>query len=115
MTLSYYLTHPEVVIDPHLDVAKWGISVAGRTRIEAAIERGVFDQIEHIISSEEQKAIDVAKLISGHLNIRYHTDPLCGENDRTATGFLPNDEFEAVANQFFCNPGSIRSGLGARH
>ncbi len=88
MTLSYYLTHPEVVIDPHLDVAKWGISVAGRTRIEAAIERGVFDQIEHIISSEEQKAIDVAKLISGHLNIRYHTDPLCGENDRTATGFF---------------------------
>jgi broad specificity phosphatase PhoE len=26
------------------------------------------------------------------------------ENDRSATGFLPPDEFEAVANQFFARP-----------
>lgn len=26
------------------------------------------------------------------------------ENDRSATGFLPPPEFEAVANQFFANP-----------
>lgn len=101
---SLYLTHPEVVIDPHLDVTKWGLSFTGRTRIEAAIDRGIFDHIEMIISSEEQKAIDAATLIADHLSLQFQTDPRCGENDRSATGFLPKDEFEAVATQFFAHP-----------
>ncbi|AVX02807.1 hypothetical protein MXMO3_00259 [Maritalea myrionectae] len=106
---TLYLTHPEVMIDPHLDVTKWGLSFTGQTRIKAAIERGIFDHIEKIVSSDEQKAIDAATLIAEYSDISYQTDPRCGENDRRATGFLPKDEFEAVATQFFAHPSqSIR-------
>lgn len=31
-------------------------------------------------------------------------DPLLGENDRSATGYLPHEEFEAAANAFFEQP-----------
>lgn len=97
------------MIDPDLDVAKWGLSPVGRSRIDAAIGRGIFDQVEKIVSSDEQKAVDAAMLIGKHLGIAPQTDPRCGENNRTATGFLPKDEFEAMATQFFAHPNqSIR-------
>ncbi|WP_246778389.1 histidine phosphatase family protein [Maritalea myrionectae] len=90
-------------------MTKWGLSFKGQARIEATIDRGIFDHVEKIISSDEQKAIDAATLIGDHLGIQFQTDSCCGENDRSATGILPKEEFEAVATQFFAQPAqSIR-------
>jgi broad specificity phosphatase PhoE len=56
------------------------------------------------VSSGEQKAIETAEFIGGKLSVTVEVREAMHENDRSATGFLPPDEFEAVADQFFAQP-----------
>jgi broad specificity phosphatase PhoE len=57
-----------------------------------------------IYCSTEQKAIDSARVLAEHLALPFQQIPELGENDRSATGFLPPDEFERVADEFFARP-----------
>lgn len=57
-----------------------------------------------IYCSTEQKAIDGAEILAQHLSLGFSQVEDLGENDRSATGFLPPDEFERVADQFFGSP-----------
>ncbi len=105
-----YLSHPEVVIDPKIPTPRWGLSEVGRQRLQTAAAVGIFDHIEVIISSSEQKAIDSAKIIDGRIGVGFIQDPQCDENDRSALGFLPPEEFEKVADQFFAQPAQSAFG-----
>jgi broad specificity phosphatase PhoE len=102
--LARYLTHPQVKIDPAVPVPSWGLSALGRARTEALANTGCLFGTTQIISSGEQKAIETAEIIAGKLNIDVEVREAMHENDRSATGFLPPNEFEAVANQFFAQP-----------
>ena len=102
--LARYLTHPQVKIDPTVPVPSWGLSALGRARTEALANTGCLFGTTQIISSGERKAIETAEIIAGKLNVVVEVRETMHENDRSATGFLPPDEFEAVANQFFAKP-----------
>jgi broad specificity phosphatase PhoE len=66
-------------------------------------------EVALIYSSTEQKAIDTAQILASHLSLDFKQEEALGENDRSSTGFLKPDEFEAVADEFFANPeGSVR-------
>ena len=105
---AYYLTHPQVNVDANVDVPKWGLSEIGKSRVMALIASGSakssLRNIKHIISSGETKAIETAKPIADFIGCGFETVENMHENDRSATGFLPPDEFEIVADQFFANP-----------
>ncbi len=60
--------------------------------------------IERIISSDETKALETAGIIAEATRLEVEVRPDMGENDRSATGFLPPGEFETVADQFFAHP-----------
>jgi hypothetical protein len=62
-----YLTHPEVIIDPNIPTPRWGLSDIGRSRVEAAVKRGIFDHCTHIVASSEQKAIDIVLTLSPNI------------------------------------------------
>jgi broad specificity phosphatase PhoE len=102
--LVRYLTHPQVKIDPALPVPTWGLSEVGRMRTEALANTGCLSGTMQIISSGEQKAIETAEIIGRELNVTVEVKEAMHENDRSATGFLPQDEFETVADQFFTQP-----------
>jgi len=57
-----------------------------------------------IVSSAERKAIETAEVLARHLGLAVEVRERMHENDRSATGFLPSPEFEAVADQFFARP-----------
>ena len=104
-----YLTHPQVNIDPEIPVPSWSLSEIGRTRIDRLAASGVLRGTRHIISSAETKAIQTAAPLAEALGLAVEIRPDMHENDRSATGFLPPDEFEATADLFFANPSrSIR-------
>ena len=48
--------------------------------------------------------MDGAAIISEVLGIPYTTIPELGENDRSATGYLSEPEFDAVVDEFFRRP-----------
>jgi broad specificity phosphatase PhoE len=102
--LIRYLTHPQVEIDPAIPVPSWGLSAVGRTRTEMLANAGWLFGTTQIISSGERKAIQTAEIIAGKLNVAVEVREAMHENDRSATGFLPPNEFEAVASKFFAKP-----------
>ena len=65
--------------------------------------------VRQVWCSTERKARDGACVVAEHLGLPVRELATLGENDRSATGYLPRAEFEAVADQFFAQPGeSIR-------
>jgi broad specificity phosphatase PhoE len=105
----FYLTHPQVQVDPAVPIGSWGLSSAGRQRTEIFARRKPFKSPLRIVSSGERKALETAQIIARELDIAVEVREAMHENDRSATGFLPPDEFEAVADRFFAHPAeSIR-------
>lgn len=100
---ALYITHPQVRIDPVVAVPDWGLSERGRERAERAASSNWSKEIGRFAASTERKAIETAQILSaGRLPVE--TDHAMGENDRSATGFLPPDAFEDAANWFFAHP-----------
>ncbi len=104
MPIIHFITHPDVLIDPAVPVPDWPLSPKGRARMEAALAADWVPAIRAIHCSTERKAIDGAEILGGHLGLPFATHHDLGENDRSATGFLPRAEFEATADQFFAHP-----------
>jgi len=75
-----YLSHPQVIIAPDKEITRWSLSPQGRARVEALAASGGLEGIDLVI------------------------------NDRQATGFLPPDQFEATADQFFRHPDQSVAG-----
>jgi broad specificity phosphatase PhoE len=104
ISLVRYLTHPQVNIDSAIPVPSWGLSELGRARAEAVGSTRQLSRTKQIISSGERKAIETAEIIAAKLNVAVEVRQAMHENDRSATGFLIPDEFQAVADQFFAQP-----------
>jgi broad specificity phosphatase PhoE len=115
MNRVFFITHPEVVVDPLIPVPHWKLSARGIARIRRMLKQDWVADIGHIVSSEERKAMDMAELLAGHLGLSFATRADLGENDRSATGYLPREEFEATADLFFEHPAqSVRGWELAR-
>lgn len=99
-----YLTHPQVRIDPGVPVPDWGLSETGLARAQLAAAAPVFANLVKVFSSGERKAVETARIIADARGLPVTILPATHENDRSATGFLPPDEFEAVADAFFARP-----------
>ena len=101
---ALYLSHPQVKIDPDVAVPQWGLSEVGRARAEAFAARGLIAEGAMVFASDERKAVELADIITARFGGAVVTDPAMGENDRSATGFLPPETFEATADRFFAEP-----------
>lgn len=101
-----FVTHANVVIDPDIPVPEWCLNDTGRARHEkhAAKLSAQTRRPDAIWSSEERKARDAAEILSLALGVPFQTHPRLHENDRSATGFLPGEAFEAAADAFFAEP-----------
>ncbi|MGN6829744.1 histidine phosphatase family protein [Paucibacter sp. M5-1] len=106
----YFISHPNVVISRDVPVPRWPLSELGRSRMRQALAQPWLAEVSAVYCSSEQKAIDGADILAAHLSLGVQIAPELGENDRSATGFLPPEEFEAMADAFFAEP--LRSVRG---
>jgi broad specificity phosphatase PhoE len=104
MPIARYLTHPQVQIDPLVPVAQWRLAKRGRARAAALTAAPWVASLRRIVSSDETKAVETAEIIATAAGVPVEIGPHMGENDRSATGFLPPAEFETVADRFFAEP-----------
>lgn len=100
----FYVSHPQVRIDPEVPVPHWGLSDFGRSRVAAARKAAWCANVRSIISSFEVKAMETAAMFGEHLGVVVRAVPDMHENDRSATGFVPPAEFELLADAFFGDP-----------
>ena len=116
MTLAYFVTHPDVQIDPAVPITAWPLSERGRTRMRGMLDLPWVSSLAQIFCSEEQKAIDGAEIIAASTGLPVSVIPSLGENDRSATGFLPPEEFWGVVEEFFAHPETrVRGWESAAH
>lgn len=104
MGIVYIITHPEVVIDPNVPVPDWPLSEEGRRRMARALDRPFAHNLRRLFTSAERKARDAADIIAARVGLEATVIGALGENDRSATGYLPREEFEATADVFFARP-----------
>lgn len=116
MPSIFFLTHPEVVIDPAVPVPRWPLSEKGRRRMELFVAEALRGRdIAAAWSSDEQKAIDGAEMIARSLGVPHLIDAELAENDRSSTGYIAPPEFWEMVDQFFARPDeSVRGWAKAR-
>ena len=108
--MCYLMTHPEVVVDASTPVDQWSLSPAGRARAGRLGRLPWTAHLDRVISSAERKAVETAEILGTALRLTPEVDPALGENDRRASGFLPPEEFERVADAFFGSPSTSVRG-----
>lgn len=99
-----FLTHAEVVIDPAVPVPDWPLNDMGRARHSRFASDAVLANVTTVFCSTERKATDAAAITGSAHGVTPRERSALGENDRSATGYLPKGEFEAVADRFFGEP-----------
>src|SRR5271170_1205345 len=105
MPLVFFITHPDVAIDPSVPVSDWPLNARGRVRMQAMAASPWASGVRRVFSSSERKARDAAQLLADGLGLHgYSVVDGLGENDRSATGYLAHQEFEATVDAFFAQP-----------
>ncbi|MET0390036.1 MAG: histidine phosphatase family protein [Polyangiales bacterium] len=110
MSHLFFITHPEVSVDPALPVTRWSLSPRGRARMAWFIASDVLEQVAHVFSSTEQKAIDAATPLAAARGVGLRLVDALGENDRKSTGYLESAQFELAADAFFAAPAQSYRG-----
>jgi broad specificity phosphatase PhoE len=104
MSKLYFITHPEVVIDPERPVPRWHLSNAGIAKMRMFATSAPMHSIRSIWSSTETKAIEGAGILAAARGLPVAVHRGLDENDRSSTGYLPPDEFQSMADAFFARP-----------
>jgi broad specificity phosphatase PhoE len=101
----FFITHPDVVIDPAMPVSDWPLTERGRARMREMTAHPWASGVRRIFASSERKARDGAEVLADALSLAgYSVVDDLGENDRSATGYLAKQEFEATADAFYARP-----------
>jgi len=110
MSIFRYLTHPQVIIDPSIDVRQWGLSDEGRARAEAFARSPLLMDTARIFTSPERKALETSDIIASRLGIVPQVLERSHENDRSATGYLSDEGFAQNRDKFFASPDTSAKG-----
>jgi broad specificity phosphatase PhoE len=104
MRRLWFITHPEIVVEPAKPVPEWSLSERGIWRMKRFCARSDIRAIRGVYSSGETKARESATILTSALSLEVTVVDSLGENDRASTGFLPPEEFQKVADSFFAEP-----------
>ena len=110
MTLVYFITHPNVVVDPAVPITQWSLSDRGIERMRLSLNQPWIRTINAVFSSNERKAVDAAKILSTHCGIAPLTNQWLGEIDRSSTGYMPFDELMTTVEEFYRHPAASVRG-----
>jgi broad specificity phosphatase PhoE len=68
----YFITHPDVMIDPAIPVPQWPLAERGRSRMRCLLSQDWMPHVTALYCSTEQKAIDGAAILSEALGLSFH-------------------------------------------
>lgn len=110
MKSVYVITHPDVVIDPNVPVPNWSLSAKGLQRMEHLLDQPWLKTVTAVYSSDEQKAIDGAKILADELGLSVIEQNGLEEVDRSSTGYLPLEQHDFNAELLFKHPADSVDG-----
>lgn len=102
--------HAMPIIDPSLPAAEWALSAEGRVQSQELAERLRTYCPQAVISSQEPKARETAKIIAQHLDLSFTAMHDLHEHDRRGVPLLGQLEFQRAVSEFFANPHTLVFG-----
>src|SRR6202012_4016929 len=69
MATVFFITHPDVLIDPAVPVPDWPLSPRGVARMRAMLAQPWISGIVAVWTSTERKAGDGAAILAAHLGV----------------------------------------------
>jgi broad specificity phosphatase PhoE len=99
---------PEVV--PEVPSEKWTLSEKGRALCVPLADRIAAYAPAMIVSSDEPKAAETARLVAERLGIPWRTAPGLHEHDRSNVPHMRSGEFISMMELFFRKPGELVLG-----
>lgn len=70
----HFVTHPEVEVDPSVPVPEWGLSSAGRSRLDRLLELPWTRTADRVASSAERKARQTADALADVVGVEPDDD-----------------------------------------
>jgi len=110
MRKVFFVTHPDVVMDPKVPIPRWPLSERGRERMGKMLSQPWVQGITAVYCSAEQKAVDGAEIFARHCSLGYTQVEALGEIDRSSTGYLNLEKLQPVVEAFFAHPGESARG-----
>ena len=99
MPAAYFVTH--------------SLSSQGIQRMRLMLDQPWIGLVRAVFTSSERKARDAAHIVADHLFLSPVVVADLGENDRSATGYLPKAKFETVVDEFFARACESVRGWGS--
>jgi broad specificity phosphatase PhoE len=99
---------PEVI--PGLPPEQWTLSEKGRVACVPLADRLAGHELTRIVSSEEPKAAETARLVAERLNVPWRTAPGLHEHDRSNVPHMRSGEFISMMELFFRRPDELVLG-----
>lgn len=105
-----FVTHPDVVVDPHTPVPDWGLTPLGSARIATFAASDATANVGAVWSSPERKAREAAAMVSAALDLDTALDDDLAEIDRSSTGFVEGERYAEITERFFAAPEASADG-----
>lgn len=90
----YFLRHGATQRDSNFPISQWKLSEKGIEQAKKLAEQDIFDEIDIIISSTEEKAHQTAKPIANKLKKEIIQIKEISELNRDNGGFMESEEYE---------------------
>lgn len=100
----YLLRHGETKVDGNVPVSRWVLTEKGENQAKQRAEEGIFDEVELIFSSAEEKAYQTAKPIAEKLKKPIERVEELNELDRDKGAFMEADDYEKAVEECLKNP-----------
>lgn len=97
------LRHGETQFTREKTNHEWSLSQKGVSQVIEVAETGCFDDIDVIVSSMEEKALQTAMIIANRVQKEISVNFDLGEHDRRNSGFLEQNEFNETIQYAFNN------------
>jgi len=97
-------------INESVPAREWDLSEEGRQRAKKLVEKLLEYHPEIIVSSDESKAQQTAKIIGEGLGLKYFVKKDLHEHDRRRVPFLDKDEFQSLIQEFFVKTDTLVFG-----
>lgn len=104
------IKHSMPVLDPNVPAPDWHLGERGRALSELLANKLVAYSPDVIVSSVEPKAIETAQIVASRLGKPHEIIAGLHEHDRRNVPFMPLEELEARAAEFFSKPDQLVLG-----
>ncbi len=102
--------HSMPEIDPARPARQWQLSDEGRWRCQELAKRLSPYMPQVIVSSEEPKAVETARIVATALGMEYQTATGLHEHERSGMGWSSQEEFVEAVAKLFAQPERLVMG-----